>query len=208
MTQKTYAKLGSALPFWAVIPTIPILGLSAYLGGWWLLMTYVYAWILFGFLDAFTGLYTANVNPETDDDDLFWYRLVTLIWFPLQCVATFAAIYAVTHFEYTAWEKFGLMASVGILAGAVGIVFAHELMHQRPKFERHLGDALMAMALYGHFRSEHMLVHHRYVGTPKCWWAVCDRRGRPSVRCWRAKTYPFITGQIRFGNTPRYSLRF
>jgi alkane 1-monooxygenase len=25
---------------------------------------------------------------------------------------------------------------------------------------------LLAMVLYSHFRSEHLLVHHRYVGTP------------------------------------------
>jgi len=28
-----------------------------------------------------------------------------------------------------------------------------------------MGDVLLAMVLYSHFRSEHLLVHHRYVGT-------------------------------------------
>ena len=40
-------------------------------------------------------------------------------------------------------------------------------MHQKTKLERFLADVLMAMAFYGHFRTEHVFVHHRYVGTKK-----------------------------------------
>ena len=55
----------------------------------------------------------------------------------------------------------------GMITGAVGITFAHELMHQKTKLERFFSDILMAMAFYGHFRTEHVFVHHRYVGTKK-----------------------------------------
>jgi alkane 1-monooxygenase len=40
-------------------------------------------------------------------------------------------------------------------------------MHQKPVFERWLGDILLAMVLYSHFRSEHLRVHHPWVGTPR-----------------------------------------
>ena len=40
-------------------------------------------------------------------------------------------------------------------------------MHRRSAAERWLADVLLAMALYSHFRSEHLLVHHRHVGTPR-----------------------------------------
>jgi alkane 1-monooxygenase len=40
-------------------------------------------------------------------------------------------------------------------------------MHQKNKLERWLADMLLAMVLYSHFRSEHLLVHHRYVATPR-----------------------------------------
>jgi alkane 1-monooxygenase len=40
-------------------------------------------------------------------------------------------------------------------------------MHQKSRGERLLADLLLAMVLYSHFRSEHLLVHHRYVGTPR-----------------------------------------
>ncbi|MEL6641504.1 MAG: alkane 1-monooxygenase, partial [Pseudomonadota bacterium] len=67
----------------------------------------------------------------------------------------------------TRFEEWVLFAFLGILSGTVGINYAHELMHQRPKLERWLADILLASVLYSHFRSEHLLVHHRYVATPK-----------------------------------------
>ena len=64
-------------------------------------------------------------------------------------------------------EKIVLFFGVGVITGTVGINYSHELMHQKNKTERTLGDLLLAMVLYSHFRSEHLLVHHRYVGTPR-----------------------------------------
>ncbi len=113
------------------------------------------------------GLNAANADPETPDAELFWYRLVTWIWGPLQIATVFAVIAYVVRSDLTGWEMLGVAFGLGIAAGTVGIVYAHELMHQGAKFERHLGDLLMTSVLYGHFRSEHLLVHHRYVGTPR-----------------------------------------
>ena len=59
-----------------------------------------------------------------------------------------------------------LFFGIGGITGAVGITYSHELMHQKNKLERWMGDLLLAMVLYSHFRSEHLLVHHRHVGTP------------------------------------------
>ena len=53
------------------------------------------------------------------------------------------------------------------MSGTIGITYPHELAHQKPKFERWYADILLSMVLYSHFRSELLLVHHRYVGTPK-----------------------------------------
>jgi len=47
----------------------------------------------------------------------------------------------------------------------VGITYAHELLHQSSRLERWLGDLLLALVCYSHFRSEHLLVHHPWVGT-------------------------------------------
>jgi len=164
---KDISLLRNALPFWLSLTTIPVIILAAYLGGLWLFLSILHAWVLMGAWDAFEGLAQDNPDPQTPDGSLFWYRLITIIWFPIQFVMIYGLIYFAVNSDYAIWEKLLLMFSVGILSGSIGIVYAHELIHQRPKYERHLGDALMAMALYGHFRSEHLLVHHRYVGTPR-----------------------------------------
>jgi alkane 1-monooxygenase len=40
-------------------------------------------------------------------------------------------------------------------------------MHQKSRLERWLADLLLASVLYSHFRSEHLRVHHLWVGTPR-----------------------------------------
>ncbi|NNE86624.1 MAG: alkane 1-monooxygenase [Silicimonas sp.] len=157
-----------ALPFWASLGLVPTIAHAAMNGGWALLAVPLYTWGLFTFLDAVAGLDTSNPDINTPDHDLFWYRLITLIWTPIQGVTLFGTLAYITSTDHLAtWEKLGVAYGLGILAGTIGIVYAHELMHQKSRLERSLGDVLMSMAQYGHFRSEHMLVHHRYVATPR-----------------------------------------
>jgi len=165
---KTVSRLTRALPFWLSLGLLPLAALGAVHGGWTVLLLIVATWWLFGLLDLFLGLNVENADPQTPDGNLFWYRLVTLVWAPLQFAMIFGAIAWITRTDHlSGWEAAGLMIGIGTVTGAIGIVYAHELMHQRPRIERRLGDLLMAMALYSHFRSEHLLVHHRYVGTPR-----------------------------------------
>lgn len=137
------------------------------LGSWWLLTVPLYVWGMFALLDQISSLDLTNIDPDTSDDQLFWYRLITLIWLPIQALIVFGSIYAATHFDFSSWEQFALMFGVGVSSGTVGINYSHELMHQKNQLERWLSDGLLAMVLYGHFRSEHLLVHHSYVGTPR-----------------------------------------
>lgn len=157
-----------AVPFWASLALVPVPVLGAVKGGWYVLLTPICTWYLFSMLDAVIGLDEDNADPETPDQSLFWYRLVTLIWAPVQFLLIFGLL------AYVSWtghlsglEKLGLFLGVGVLSGTVGIVYAHELMHQPSRIERWLADVLLAMVWYGHFRSEHLLVHHRHVATPR-----------------------------------------
>ncbi len=167
-SQADVAKLRNALPFWVSLTFVPLVALGIYFGGWFLLIVPAYGLGVFSLLDYLGGLNAENADPATSDDDLYWYRLITLLWFPVQLLLVFASLFAVAHLPYlSVSEKFLLMYGVGVISGAIGIVYAHELMHQSTRLERHLADGLLAMVLYGHFRSEHLLVHHPYVGTPR-----------------------------------------
>jgi len=161
-------KLQSAIPFWMTLLLAPLALMGAGVGGWTVLLLPIATWYLFSILDAFLGLNLENADPDIEESHLFWYKLVTIIWAPIQFVLLFGLIWYVTRADHlSGLEQFGLFFGVGVITGAVGIVYSHELLHQRNNLERWLGDWLLAMVLYSHFRSEHLLVHHRHVGTPR-----------------------------------------
>lgn len=162
------AHLGRALPFWMSLLLIPIAWLGAVQGGWTVILLPLVTWYFFTLLDALLGLYKENADPQIEESKLTWYRAITLIWAPVQFLTLFGLIWYVTQTGHlSSLEKIVLFFGVGVITGTVGINYSHELMHQKNKTERRLGDLLLAMVFYSHFRSEHLLVHHRYVGTPR-----------------------------------------
>lgn len=162
------ARFGAALPFALSLGLVPLAVFVAMQGGWWILLLPLSTWYLFTGLDFVLGLNTENPDPDTPESQLFWYRMVTLIWGPVQLITIFGLMIYVTQSNHlNLFEQWALFAGLGVLSGTIGITYAHELMHQKPKVERWLADILLASVLYSHFRSEHLLVHHRYVGTPR-----------------------------------------
>ena len=161
-------RLTRALPFWASLGMIPLAVLGAGLGGWWVALLPMYGWVVFAILDALTGPNRANADPQTPEAFLFWYRLITLVWFPIQVAVIYGLIWYATRAPHLGLaEVLVLFFGVGVISGTVGINYAHELMHQKPAWERWLADLLLATVLYSHFRSEHLRVHHTWVGTPR-----------------------------------------
>ncbi len=162
------AKLRHVLPFWMSVALIPLVAFGATHGGWALWLMPLATWWQFGLLDAIVGANKDNPDPETDAAHLTWYRALTLIWFPLQFgLAVWMLWYVPRADHLDLGEKFGAFFGLGIVMGTIGITYAHELMHQKSRLERWLGDLLMTQALYGHFRSEHLRVHHLHVATPR-----------------------------------------
>jgi len=162
------ARLKRALPFWLSLALAPLAWISAIFGGWSLLLVPVATWYLFSALDAALGLETQNADPSAGEEHLFWYKLITLIWAPVQFVLLLSLLWYVPQAEHlNSAERIGVFFGLGVLTGTVGINYSHELMHQKSKVERWMADVLLAMVLYSHFRSEHLLVHHRYVATPR-----------------------------------------
>ena len=162
------ARLQNALPFWLSLGTIPMALLGMAWGGWAVFLMPLYTWGLYALLDALLGLNPDNADLETPEDDLFWYRVITMAWFPVQFVILMMMVWYVPQAGHlNIAEKLMLFFGMGVMSGTIGIVYAHELMHQKDKAERWLGDLLLASVLYSHFRSEHLRVHHLYVGTPR-----------------------------------------
>lgn len=167
-TRSNVTLLRNALPFWLSLGLIPLAWIGATQGGWTLLLLPFSAWYLSSILDAILGLNLKNADLETSEDDLLWYRAITMLWAPIQFITLFGLIWYVGHTDHLSiLEKIVLFFGVGIITGTIGMVYSHELMHQKNKEERFLGDLLLSMVLYSHFRTEHLKIHHRYVGTPR-----------------------------------------
>jgi len=60
------------------------------------------------------------------------------------------------------WRVAVLGLACGSVAGAVGIVLAHELGHRRSPLDRGLARALLCMVGWGHYLIEHNRGHHRH----------------------------------------------
>ncbi len=156
-----------ALPFWICLSMVPIAVLGATQGGWYAAIMPVYAWGAFAVLDALIGDDATNPDPGTPEAGLFWHRFITVIWFPVQFALLVWMLWYVPRADHLdGFESVLVFFGMGVAAGTIGIVYAHELMHQKPAVERWLGDLLLATVLYVHFRSEHLRVHNITVGTP------------------------------------------
>ncbi len=166
-TAYTASALPSAAPFWVSLGLPPLAVIGAIYGGWTVFLLPLCTWYLFSGLDFATGPNRDNPDPDTPVADLAAHRLITLIWAPLQFTLLFGMIWYVPQADHLgSLERVGLFFGIGVITGTIGITYSHELMHQSDRLERWMADILLAMVLYSHFRSEHLLVHHRYVGTP------------------------------------------
>ena len=162
------ARLQNALPFWLSLGTLPLALYGMAKGGWAVFLMPLYTWGLYALLDALLGLNLDDADLETPEDDLFWYKAITMMWFPLQFTILLVMLWYVPQAHHlNIFEKLMLFFGMGVMSGTIGIVYAHELMHQSDPLERWLADLLLASVLYSHFRSEHLRVHHLYVGTPR-----------------------------------------
>ncbi|WP_306114802.1 MULTISPECIES: alkane 1-monooxygenase [unclassified Roseovarius] len=170
LNSQQVARYQRALPFWVSLLLVPISLFSATHGGWTLILIPILTWFLFSILDAFLGLELDNADPQIGEEHLSWYKAITLIWTPVQFLLLYWMIWYANgpgDAHLSPFETIFLFFGVGVITGSIGINYSHELMHQKDKTERWMGDILLAMVLYSHFRSEHLLVHHRYVGTPR-----------------------------------------
>lgn len=89
-------RFSAALPFWMSLGLIPLAVFVAMQGGWTILLLPLSTWYLFTMLDYFVGQNAENPDIETPDAQLFWYRLITLIWAPLQLATVFGIMAYVT----------------------------------------------------------------------------------------------------------------
>lgn len=157
-----------ALPF-AISLIFPLLiALGLIYGGLWIEGTAIFALLAIPIVDHLVGLKTGGLDPRTEERALFFHKLLTWIWLPVQIGIIFAIIAAAGYATHLSQgELVRLALAAGLITGGIGITYAHELVHQTSRFERALGEVLLTTTLYGHFAIEHVHGHHVHVGTPR-----------------------------------------
>jgi alkane 1-monooxygenase len=148
-----------------VLPVALVAGAAA--GGLWTLLPVGLLYVGIPIVDALIGRNPENPAPDADAALTRnpWFRLVTWLWVPTQFALIAWTIAVVAQDTTTMLERGGLILSLGVTCGAIGITFAHELIHRPGRWERALGEALLASVSYPHFAIEHVLGHHRSVAT-------------------------------------------
>ena len=149
------------------IPVLIVLG--ARRGGAWTFVTVAFIYGFVPLVDALSGLDMRNPSPEEADalERSLPFRLLTWAWVPVQLTLIGWGLLAVTGGGHTPLEVVGITLSIGLASGAIGITFAHELIHRPGRWERALGEVLLASVSYTHFAIEHVQGHHRWVATPR-----------------------------------------
>ncbi|MEM7422543.1 MAG: alkane 1-monooxygenase [Pseudomonadota bacterium] len=157
-----------ALPFAISFTIAPMVVIAVMNGGWWLALPFVYSWVFIGSMDQLLGLDTDNMDPATEEQVLFWHKMVIWAWVPVQMVLIVFCMWQITRGGHmSAGEQVVAALALGIPTGAIGITFAHELIHQRNRWEKTMGEWLLISTGYGHFATEHVFGHHITVATPK-----------------------------------------
>jgi len=96
----------------------------------------------------------------------FRFKLIPAFWVPTQFALMVYSGFKFCTPGLALYEYIGIITSIGILAGSIGINVAHELIHKPSWWEKLLGRALLASVCYGHWADEHLYGHHKLVSTP------------------------------------------
>ena len=146
------------------------LGEFAGMPGLWNLLTPFWVFVVFPLIDTWIGIDTRNPPPGAgaDSSDAARYRMLPLAALPAySLMLLWAAPRAAGLAAQNPAAAAGLCLSVGIVGGAIGITYAHELVHKPTALERNAGGLLLALVAYGGFKVEHVYGHHVDVATPR-----------------------------------------
>jgi alkane 1-monooxygenase len=138
------------------------------LGGPWTWLTPAYVFLLLPIVELLAGRNPMNLDPgsERKAKEERLYSWILWSYIPIQLALTFYAIGAVVSGNFSLAESAGIILSLGISNGGVGITVAHELIHRSARFEQILGRILLMSTWYMHFAIEHVRGHHVHVATP------------------------------------------
>ena len=116
-------------------------------------------------LAALLGAHLFPVTSRSHPSPFF--RLLPIIYIPLQLAAIIWAAHAVALPQATPAAFVSLGVSMGLCTGVFGVLAAHEMVHSRSRWHNRLGILLLTAMSYRHFRVAHVYGHHRFAATER-----------------------------------------
>lgn len=157
-------RLGFLLPL--LLPVMVVTGYQR--GGAWNFQVVVWVFGILPLLDLCAGADAGIPLPRGAVATVAWHRYFDAILYAWAALETALLVWGAAAFTRIAdpLAAAGFLISVGVAAGGVGIVVAHELGHRRGLVPRALCWLLLALVGYVHFYIEHNEGHHARVATP------------------------------------------
>lgn len=177
MRHRKTSRFGAGWPVAAVLatPLMPLLG--AMLGDTYTFLTPLYMFVAIPLLDVASGTFRLNPLPDRaaalERDGRWTYYLY--IGVAINAAVFLAGAAYVSFGAPSLLEAIGMIVSVGIITGGLGITIAHELFHRPQSLPKFLGHLNLVLVGYAHYAIEHISGHHVYVATPRD--PVTGRRG-------------------------------
>ncbi|MFZ8933439.1 MAG: alkane 1-monooxygenase [Bacteriovoracaceae bacterium] len=134
--------------------------LSLYSSGIYTYSLLFYAFVLLPILE-----YILSTSNETPKENTAFNDLMVYLQLPLLAFSSYLFLERAPHVDI--FERVGMIISMGIGIGVIGINVGHELGHRSSKWEQLLSHLLLLQSHYLHFLIEHNRGHHRYVATPE-----------------------------------------
>lgn len=145
-----------------------VIFLSLYLRGSWVFLAIAVLFGLVPLLEQILRGTEQNFPPEVEEKfkNRRLFDLLLYLNLPIQYGLLGYFLFIIKTTSLTPWEMAGMILSMGMACGTLGINVAHELGHRAKKSEQRMAQALLLTSLYMHFFIEHNRGHHKYVATP------------------------------------------
>lgn len=121
--------------------------------------------LVFGVLPFLDELFPDDWSLPVAPETRHWHDLPLRLFLPVQLAFLAHACLAAPRYAADPWSLAALALATGTVTGSCGITIAHELMHRKERLDRALAEILMSSVGYGHFTTEHVFGHHRFVAT-------------------------------------------
>lgn len=164
------------------IPLAVFLSMQA--GGYAVWLPVLYIFILIPLAEFWVGTNADNADFEAEQKakQSLTYSLILWLFVPIPFLLTAYFGYLYTIRSLNGLEIAGMLLSIALCNGGIGITIAHELVHRSSNAQRWLGRILLLSVLYMHFAIEHVRGHHALVATEED--PASARKGESYYQFW------------------------